>query len=346
MEKRILTIVVALIPTVFGAAVEASAQVEGDTIEKWRQPAVKTDQPSTLSRRKLLAIVETARKRIKDLQVTFHTVTVNPSAKMVTRARTTVVTKGPRTYIDEHYSFDPNAPVYQLRRIAAFNGKRSTLYQPQNTSASVEDTRHRETETQGHRFFDLNFLNRPKESRDYGRGRGLIERAILTRNGRGNDDHSLLSLLANSGSKVRPVLEKIGDRSCHVVDCGSVTVWLDAERGCVPLRQIFHDERNPKQTMLVFLVRKVHEVSPGFWVATRGRKFNILTPGAAELTGTNEKIVLVQGWESDKPAIRVNAGVPDGFFDLWKNLPPGTSLSDRDKNQSRIVFRGADPEKK
>ena len=338
--ETVLGVIVVLVATV-SAMGSTRGQMKGDTIEGWRQTAVRTDRPSSLSRDELMAIVEARTKKVKDLQVTFDTVAVKPSPGMVARSRTTIVAKGSKTYIDNYYSDDPNATTHQFRRVAAFNGKRSTICHPRDASATVESTRSRETDTQGYRFFDLNLLNAPEASRGYKKA-SLTRRFgdLLARGGRGRDDQSLLSLLGNSRSKVRPLLEKIGDRSCHVVDCDSLTVWLDAERGCVPLRQIFHDERNPKLTVLVFLVRKVYEVAPGFWVATRGRKFNVLTPGAALLTGTNENIILVPGWESASPAIRVNAGVPERFFDLWQSLPPGTTLWDQDSNETEIVFLG------
>jgi hypothetical protein len=337
--------IVALGVTVSATGSETAGQTEREIVEQWRQPAVKTEQPASMTCKKLLATVEARTKKVKDFQVTFETVAVKPRARMVTRSRTTVVLKGPRTYIDNYYSKDPNATVHQFRRVVAFNGKRSTTYEASRGVASVESKLSREADTQGHRFFDLNLLNAPREARRGDTKRSLVKRLgdLVGKRGNGRNDQSLLSLLRNSKSKVRPLLEKIGGRNCHVVDCGALTVWLDAKRGCVPLRQIFYDERNPKQIVMVFLVRRVTEVAPSFWVATRGRKFNSPTPGVAKLTGSNEKIILVTGWESNKPTIRINADVPDKFFDLWQNLPPGTRLWDKDKDETRIVFVGTDP---
>ena len=100
------------------------------------------------------------------------------------------------------------------------------------------------------------------------------------------------------------------------------------KRGCVPLRQVFKDSRNPNRIQMKYLVRRVAEVSPGFWLATRGRK----------IVGNSEVIIMVEGWFANKPAIKINAGVVDTFFNLWKHLPPGTEVWDRETNKTAISF--------
>ena len=83
-----------------------------------------------------------------------------------------------------------------------------------------------------------------------------------------------------------------------------------------------------------FKARRVTEVSPGFWMATRGRK----------ITPKSEIIVIVNGWVNNEPAIKVNAGVPDEFFDLWKHLPPGTEVwTDKDKMTWSFVDQNSVP---
>ncbi len=328
-----VALVVAVMLATSGAAERTKEQAE-----EWRQPALRTQQPSTRSREQLLAAVEATRRTITDFQATFESVRVPTQANMVNRERATVVVKGNRIYIDHYLSEDSDGLSYAHRTLA-FNGDRTTLMEPGRAVASVKDGPGDEVDTQRHEFFNLNLLNAPRRERPGTRGQGLfagIDNA-LSGKGRGRDDQSVVSLLRNDAATVRPFLETVVGRDCHVVDCGPFTVWLDAERGCVPLRQVYYDRANPKQILMVFLVEKAAQVAPGLWVATRGRK--ILGPSAssAALTGGQETILFVKNWEDSSPAFQVNGGVPDEFFDLWRRLPPGTELWDQDRGRTTVV---------
>ena len=275
-------------------------------------------------------MAEARSDQLKDFQVTFRTIEEKPIVNKVNRSRATLVLKGPRIYIDHYYSFDPNSPPFQFRRVVAFNGKKTTLYEAHSALASVRTEQSREVDTQNQEFLNLNLLNAPRNDR-LGSGLRNSVTALASRfmdYGRGRDDQSLISLLRGSRTTVRPFLEKIGAHSCHVIDSDNFSVWLDAKRGCVPLRQVFKDSRNPNRIQMKYLVRRVAEVSPGFWLATRGRK----------VVGKSELIIMAEGWFANKPAIKINAGVADTFFDLWKHLPPGTEVWDRDTNKTSISF--------
>ena len=88
---------------------------------------------------------------------------------------------------------------------------------------------------------------------------------------------------------------------------------------------------------MVFLVEQVDEVSPGLWLATRGRKLVGPRPGVPEVVGGAEHTIVVSG-TVDEPSIRVNAGVDDDFFDLWEWLSPGTTCWDKDANKTWTVY--------
>jgi len=287
-------------------------QLQREKEGRWRLPPADTNQPSILGRRELLALAQARSNKFTDFQVTFQRVEDKPNGQKVQLSRATVVLKGFRVYIDHYYSFDPNATPYEFRRIIAYNGRKTTLYEPKRALATVKAEQSHEVDTQYHDFFNLNLLNVPRNDR---LGPGL-RNSLKAGLARGTGDQSLVSMLRDSKTTVRPLLEKIGEHNCHVIDGENCTVWLDANRGCVPLRQVFRDKRRPKLARIQFQVRRVTEVSPGFWVATRGRR----------IEPRSEIIVIVNGWVNNKPAIKVNAGVPDEFFDLWKHLPPGTEV--------------------
>ena len=241
---------------------------------------------------------------------------------MVNRMAATVVVKGRMSYIDRRYSFDADAPVYQFHGVVAYNGKRSTQYQTQGdpTIAAISTERSRESSTQGLGFFDLNLLNpaRPEV--------------------RGYDDQNLIHLLRDRSARVRNKIELVNDRACHVVETPGMTVWLDAERGGVPLRHAYHTTSlTSDRPTMIFLVEQVAEVSPGLWLATRGRKIVAPHPGSPETVGGIEHTMFVSGAVGE-PSIRINAGVDDDFFDLWKSLPPGTMCWDKDTGKSWTVF--------
>ena len=297
---------------------DISSQLEKEEEGKWRLPPVQTRQPKVLDCRELLTLAEARFDQLKDFQVIFRRVEEKSDGQKAHLSRTTVVLKGYRIYIDHHYGVNPNSVGYKFRRVIAYNGKKTTLYEPRRAFANVEAGQNHETDTQRYDFFSLNLLNAPLNDR-LGPGFQNSMKAVANSalgSGRGRDDQSLISMLRNSKTAVRPFLEKIGRRDCHVIDTDHCTVWLDAERGCVPLRQVYRDRRRPQFVIIQFQVRRVTEVSPGFWVATRGRK----------IVPKSEIIIYVEGWVNNEPAIKVNAGVPDEFFDLWKHLPPGTEV--------------------
>jgi hypothetical protein len=338
LVQRARTTAASVLGLVAMLAASGAAERTEDQAQEWRQPALRTQQPSTLSREQLLAAVEATRRTITDFQATFESVRAPAQAKMVNRERTTVVVKGDKVYIDHYVSEDADGLSY-VHRTLAFNGDRTTLAESGRAVASVKDGSSDEVDTQRHEFFNLNLLNAPRRDRPAARGQGLLANldSALSGRGRGRDDQSLVSLLRNGAATVRPLLETVAGRDCHVVDCGPFTVWLDAACGCVPLRQVYYDRASPKQILMVFLAEKTAQVAPGIWVVTRGRK--ILRPAAHSdvLTGGQETILFVKNWEGSSPAFRINGRVQDEFFDLWRHLPPGTELWDQDHGPTTVM---------
>jgi hypothetical protein len=243
---------------------------------------VPTVQPATLGREGLLQIAERTRQAINVFEVTFTFNTVRHVAALAAnRSREQVIVKGAKIFYDHRYTPDSDGDSYQFHRTLAFNGQRSTLIDREegdrlNVVVSTGKMG-RELELQGKGFFDLNLLCSPRVD------------------GTGWDDQSLLSLLRNGHATVRDYVELVNGRLCHVVDIDRLTVWLDAERGCVVMRQVYYnrDSRTPPQ--MVFIAEETAEVAPGLWLAIYGRKIVHPQPGIPEVTGGIENVMAVEG---------------------------------------------------
>jgi len=174
-----------------------------------------------------------------------------------------------------------------------------------------------ESQLKGKAFFDFNLLC-PSRWR-----------------GTGWDDQSLRSLLRHG--RVRDYLELVNGRVCHVVDVDGLTVWLDAERGCLVMRQVYHSSGDTAYPQMVFVTDAAVEVGLGFWLASKGRKTVNPRPGVPETAGGMQSTMVVASWSSDQPSLRVNAGVDDAVFDLWRDLPAGTQVWDQGQGRAWTV---------
>lgn len=79
----------------------------------------------------------------------------------------------------------------------------------------------------------------------------------------------LADVAARADYVVRPQQEVRDGRWCHVLERAGVdALWLDADRGCVPVRRIVWDpDRRVKKQE--FRLTRHEEVSPGVWIPTR-----------------------------------------------------------------------------
>jgi len=265
-----------------------------------------TDRPALYGRKELLLIAEAARNAIHDLDVTFTANLKTPHPhNLMSLFRARVISKGEKVYIEREYAQSTESTPFA--RTVSYNGECTTLYEIKRGLAIISNGQNRESQTQGLLFFDMNLLN-PSE-------------------GRAPHDQSLLSLLSSRKARIRDFLELVRGRLCHVIDTREVSVWLDAERSCVPLRQVYHNPLNENRAQMVFLAEQTTEAAPGIWFVTRGRKIVSPCIGVPELTGMYERQLEVEGSGEDL-AIRVNTGVDDTFFDLWQNLPDDVSVVD------------------
>jgi hypothetical protein len=93
-------------------------------------------------------------------------------------------------------------------------------------------------------------------------------------------DQSRVTLLATPGLIIRPILEDVDGRMCHVIEGRFFTgnldwvVWIDAERGCVPMKQQYYSitQEQNHEMLKQFTATKVIESIAGVWVVVEGEK--------------------------------------------------------------------------
>jgi len=292
--------------------------LDGASIEMAHREPTPTIRPAIYSRLELLEIAQSSRDAVADLEVRFTYNSQPPQPRnLMNHFWARVLVKQEKRYIERRYAKSDDTP--QFERTASYNGSQSTSYDVKRAKAIITDTRTRECQTQGLGFFDMNLLNAPRPD------------------GHGHDDQSLISLLKNGSARVRDHLEIVNDHLCHVIDTRELSVWLDAERSCVPIRQVFHNTLNANRPSMVFVADEVSETAPGVCFVTRGRKFISPAIGSAELIGNMKRTMLVTHDAEMNPELFVNGGVDDDFFNLANHLPEGTQVFDASTNTTWTV---------
>jgi len=207
-----------------------------------------------LSKGEILVAVEAIRSRIEDLSVHFSSDALKaPASFMGNRFHETAVIKGDKTYFDREFGAAPEHDKMLFRREVAFNGKRSTMHHVNSGIASVHSKRERETKTQGSEYFDLMLLNSPRPDGD------------------GVSDQNLVSLLKSDRSHVREEMQAVNGHFCHVIDLVDpifnrtrLTVWLDADRGFLPIKQVYYGGKGLQQVTIEFVIEEAVELQPHY----------------------------------------------------------------------------------
>jgi len=282
------------------------------------------NEPIKITKKDILEAVKKIRSRTRDLTVSFSFNALGGPPGMYRSTRTTAVVKGSKTYFDHEYGGLPKDDSRILHSEIAYNGERTTSYSPALGRADVVTKKDRRTRTQGNGFFDVMLLNPPR------------------RHYQGRSDRSLISLLRSRASRLRGYIEIVDGHPCHVIDLyyqpnllallfgaalpkrPAMTVWLDRERGFLPVRSVSYTQPDFKKTQLQYVIDESVEIEECLWFAVKGRKsvYGGMAP--------TEYVLEVDGWKDGNPSIAVNTGIEDEFFDLWKRLPPGTRVWDRD----------------
>jgi hypothetical protein len=269
----------------------------------------------TLSKQDLLLGAEAFVGSIES--VTVHCESQIPDAgPQYAHARLTEVisVKGEKILRDHTYGTNPVHDPALHHRIVSYDGNVSVAQISNLGQAIISDGKSREAGTQGLLFFDFTMWNAAKPG------------------GTGRCDQSLLSLLRSAGTTVRGSLEHVGNRACHVVEFRSspamepdLVVWIDADRGFLPLRQVFSKGVVAKQPVLEFLVTEMYELPSGHWIPTKGTK-TVLGSGVQ----TEFAVISDAG---GTPKVQLNTIVNDELFRLQDRVPPGFTVAHLDTNQ-------------
>lgn len=291
-----------------------------------------SDPPAVLTKSQMLDEVVATRARCVDLEVAYNQYLLTDSAvSTVNFSRHRVILSDPDRLIDWEYTLSGQAPTVPHRRITYSSGDRLLYYTGSTRTAAIGSSFPEtfENSLQGTAFFDFNLMNPPRAD------------------GIGVNDQSLVSLLKYSGSRVRSELEELNGVFCHVVDVpfdpdspdGPVvmTAWLDHDRGCVPLRQVFYTNRMDGSSLMEFVADEVCAPAEGFWVVASGTK-------TVYASGVSKEHVseLVYTYEIARDADQMlSFSVSDGRvphdFSIATILPMGTYLNDMDSGQSVLV---------
>jgi hypothetical protein len=203
------------------------------------------------------------------------------------------------------YKLDPANPKNTLpwsTRTRAWDGKVDTslvVCEAQGTrNANIDNIRQLRTSPDIQEFLNINLLALP-----------LPEKGTMP-------SRSVVAALSSPWASVRENSEEIDGHACWVVDWRHpssndvlISLWLDSERGCIPLKQVVPGP-------LSYQATKVVEALPQVWIITEATRV---------LTGENgtkvEGHVVVQSDETGKPRLAVNGQIDPSVF--TPTIPPG-----------------------
>lgn len=279
----------------------------------WSTPCSAQDRASELS-----TIAHRAWDSVENLRVSFSFDALEaPANSPHYRYSAEVVRHGENILIDSTYGPDLAFRNTTFRREVSYNGARTTTLEMHEGFARVADGKSREASTNGLGFFDLAMCNLPQQG------------------GNGLDDVSLLALLDAPQAQVRSEKEAVNGVDCDVVDFvldgrRLLTAWVDADRGCLPLRWVLRPRTGEDRALLEFEVQEVTEAAPGLWLPIRGTK-RVHAQGTGRPTDMNLLFQMeVQRDNHDQLLLKVNAPLDDAVFNLWEHVPGGTEVWDVD----------------
>ena len=281
--------------------------------------AEPTTQPSAFAtvptKEKLVADIQAARASIKDLSVSsIARVTEGAIPEAYPNFRVTVVLKGPKVYLDEQLSRDDGQ---QLARTNCYDGTRTTIIAPERSGA-IQAGLAGDQWLMSRHFFILNMYD------------------PIT-----NHSGDLLKFVQSPLMQIHAQIELLDKHPCVVVDHVmpgtkevTETVWLDADRGYLPIQHIIHNGKNPR---IQYQLGEATKVTDSMWFATDGlMQVFPRDKDDKDIPKTMKTIMRVEstteGW-----ALKVNQGIADAFFALPARVPVGTKLWDMQSGKTWIV---------
>lgn len=306
------------------SAVALGQSATGPASEPATNAATMAGAPrAPMTKAAILKIVEAERRGIETLAVEFRFDSnesgderARYSARVVMRGHDVV---GPgaggdvrQMMVDRAYGPSDDRLFHQW---IAFNGQFTCWYQAYNHLGGLLPGLVPNADVRGEGFFQLNMLADPWKKADV-RGEG-----------------SLTGFLRNQFTVVMPRMEKVdgaGGGWCYVLTNGGffhtdARIWLDPERGFLPVRQRYFGER---REVTEWDVEKAELIGGKFWMATSGRE--VLPDGAV--------VKMVVGRDEKNGAkIKVNEVLAGDYFDLWKQMPAGTRVFNAQANRTLVV---------
>lgn len=281
--------------------------------------SIASAQPATLSREMLLAIAEQSRRSIEDITVDYTVMRLSaPKPNQREQFRTEhIISDGTRFYAETASFWAPEFGNQAFLRVAATDGQRMTMYDAERGMAGIiPEEGHRETKARHREFFDMNMLHeRPDDGRSSATG-------------------SLIGILSDPRTIVRPEQEVVGGVSAYVVELVSadggfgMTVWIDPERGALPLRQEYAlPTRGGKYTE--YEIFDAEEVSPGLWLGVTGMLRRIPLPSSGEGNDDEFYINVSKSKDGAEYLIELNTNPDDTAFNALRVAAPGTLVGDR-----------------
>ena len=293
----------------------------------WCQAGARARADAQLSKDDLLSMVEASRSLAACFSVSYRFEARHEVPQSFTwRNHYRIVAADPRILIENEYGAAKEHSPKLFRTERAFNGMLTTSHLVHVGRAILQSGRDRGTDPKGSGWFDF-MLWCPARTTD-----GLA-------------DESLVELLGSRYTRLRNTTENVMGRQCYVLDAigahgdkPEATIWLDPARGCLPIRQVFYVRPQMSKVLMEYRIDEAVEVRPSLWMAVRGYK--VVYPVIAMVPQLCDYELTVDKDKSGAWQIAVLNSVGDDVFDLWKKLPPGTALFDRDHGKMALVGGG------
>lgn len=130
-----------------------------------------------------------------------------------------------------------------------------------------------------------------------------------------------LNEILDDSARVKPYLELVSGRLCHVIDTNTGAFWIDTDRNYLVMRAIAKDGRDadrPRQETVIDAAAQIDKL----WLPVRGRTWYKAWAGTPEETRALE----VRKRPDGSWCLAVNQHPDDGTFELWRSLPPEIQL--------------------
>jgi len=281
------------------------------------------DAPVTLQQ--IADAVSKQRDGISDLSVTFVAKTTKDADGNCADpyCKSTVVTKGTQICVDRTITRPVDGKERTYRRIICFDGQSTYLLDGNVLATQKGQGMEAQTKTQD--FFDLMMLN--------------PEQASGGQNTIGFGDESLIALVKSPYATIRPEHKTIDQHDCVIVDLNNATgkgvfqsVWLDCDKGYLPIRQVYWHHSIPQQPSLRFDIFEATKIGE-FWFAAKGRKQVFDDAGRISF----EREIVIEENDDKKPLIMINSSIPDEYFQLISRAPAGTIVIDPKTGDGRKI---------